>query len=108
MSSDAETIHPQLAADCVYYVIQCQASTWRVLREDGDYASVKDGLPRYECGGVKEALDYAAYWTERYPDRECCIFDRSHQIVQRVYRPDLPATNEPKRPWWRRLWEWRL
>jgi hypothetical protein len=106
MSNDAEPIRPQLTADCGYYVVQCQASTGIVIREDGTYGRVAEDLTRYDCGGLKEALDYAAYWTHRYPDRYCVILDRHHRFVQRVWRPDPPAAKETKRPWWRRMWEW--
>lgn len=54
-------IRPRLGADCAYYVVQCQCATGIVIREDGASASVEDPLTRYECGGLKEALDYAAY-----------------------------------------------
>jgi hypothetical protein len=104
MSNSSEPGCIRLGAECDYYVIQCLAWCGVVIREDGTYSRGGDGLPNYECGGKKEALDYANYWVEKCPDRECWVHDRAGRFIQRVNRPDLLAAAEKKRSWWSWLW----
>jgi hypothetical protein len=106
MSNSSEPGRIRLGPECDYYVIQCLAWSGAVIRDDGTYCRGGDGLPNYECGGQKEALDYANYWVEKYPDRDCVILDRQHQFVQRVARPDLLALDQGERSWWSWLWNW--